>query len=536
MSVRQHLLATLAACFAITLAATLALHLGQRREIRGLTQNLALERSEQLAYVANEFSANLALFVTDYSGWDEMVTFAKDRDPEWARLNLVEVMPRFHASAIWVVATDGSVLYQSIADSAPPGLAPPPLSAVVSTFPWSRDAGGFYRSGEHLVDLRARAIQPTYDTRRVTRPSAWLLAARVLDADTAAELGRKLQARVALRLPGSAPSKPTAGGLTVTRALPPIIGDVPVGEWSATFQIAALELGENYNRDEMLVLVCSGLLLFSIVAWSINRNVLRPLEHIGESLRSDSPAGLDAISERLPEFARIAELVRQSFWQREALRREIEERVRLGRDLHDGVIQNLYATGMGLAHSQRLVHTAPDNAATRLEEARRTLNLTMDTLRGYITRAEPEASGNVELADACITLFQTLRADRACELDLDIATGIDARIPDTQKANLLFIIREAVSNSLRHSGAGRIGITLQVAGQSGRLRILDDGCGCDFATVPATGCGLKNIRARSRNLGGEPIFSSPSKGGVEITLEWPLSRRTDAPTQSPKPI
>lgn len=536
MSVRQHLLATLAACFAITLAATLALHLGQRRETRALAQNLAQERTEQLAYVANEFSANLALFVTDYSGWDEMVTFAKNRDPEWARLNLVEVMPRFHASALWVVATDGSVLYESISDSAPPGLAPPPLSAVVSTLPWSRDVGGFYRSGDHVIDLRARAIQPTADTQRVSQPSAWLLAARVLDTDTSAELGRKLQAQVALRLPGSAKSTPPPPGLRVSYALPPLIDRDPVGEWSATFQIAALELGENYNRDEMLVLVCSGLLLFCIVAWSINRNVLRPLEHIGESLRSDSPASLDAISERLPEFARIADLVRQSFWQREALRREIEERVRLGRDLHDGVIQNLYATGMGLAHGQRLVHTAPDQAAARLEETRRTLNLTMDTLRGYITRAEPESSGNVELADACITLFQTLRADRPCELDLDIATGVDARIPKPQKANLLFIIREAVSNSLRHSGARRIAVSLHISGQSGRLRIQDDGRGCDFSAIPADGCGLKNIRARARDLGGEPRFSSPSGRGVEITLDWPLAANPQTSVHSPEPI
>lgn len=531
MSVRQHLLATLAACFAITLAATLALHLGQRRETRGLAENLARERTEQLDYVIGELSASLALFVTDYSGWDDMVSFAQSRDPEWARLNLVEVMPRYRISAIWVVGHDGSVRYQAVANNAPPDLVPPDLGPIIGTVPWSSEVGGFYRCGEQIVDLRARAIQPTADTRRLTEPSAWLLAARVLDTDTSDELGRKLQAQVVLRLPDSAPPTPPAQGVVVRHSLQPISGNTPVGDWFASFHVASLELGETYNRDEMLVLAGSGLLLFCIFAWSINRNVLRPLEHISESLRADSPAPLEAISGRLPEFARIADLMRQSYRQREDLRREIEERVRLGRDLHDGVIQNLYATGMGLAHGQRLVHTSPHQAVTRLEETRRTLNLTMETLRSYIARAESESAVGVELADACISLFQTLRADRACELDLDVAPDVDSGVPDAQKAGLLFIIREAVSNSLRHSGASRIGVALSIVGGQGRLRIRDNGRGHDFSKLSSGGYGLKNIRARARELGGEVIFASPSGGGVELALEWPL-----APASAPIPL
>ncbi len=535
MSVRQHLLATLAACLAVTLLATLALHFGQRRETQGLAENMTRERSDQLAYFANELSAGLALFVTDYSGWDEMVNFSQTRDPEWARLNLVEVMPRFRVSALWIVGSDGTILYQIISDSAPPNLAPPPLQPIIQTLPWSREVGGFYRSGDHIIDLRARAIQPTADTDRISQPGAWMLAARILDSDTTAELGRKLQAEVSLIPPDATKPSAPERGVTVRQALQPLEGTAAAGEWNATFHIAALELGEDYNRDEMLVLLCSGLLLFCIVAWSLNRNVLRPLEHIGESLRSSTPTALDHISKRLPEFARIADLVRESFWQREALRREIEDRVRLGRDLHDGVIQNLYATGMGLAHIQRLIHSSPDQAFARLEETRRTLNLTMDTLRGYITRSESEASADVELADACITLFQTLRADRSCELDLDISAECDAVVPGPQKANLLLIIREAVSNSLRHGQAGRIGISLRVEGRFGRLRVYDDGQGCDFSRIPAGGYGLKNISARARDLGGESRHVNRPGGGVEISVDWPLATPPAAASQ-PTPI
>jgi signal transduction histidine kinase len=306
--------------------------------------------------------------------------------------------------------------------------------------------------------------------------------------------------------------------VVVRHPLRGLAGSAHVAEWRATFGAESLELGEHYNDREMLVWLCAVVLVLGLVGWSVTRNVLRPLSHIGASLESDSP--LAGVSKSLPEFARIAGLIRDSFRQREALRREIDERARLGRDLHDGVIQNLYATGMGIAHGMRLVSGDPEKARARLEETLRTLNETMESLRGFIARAEPETAGEVGFADSCVTLFQTLRAHRECQLDLDVAPEADAAIPAGQKANVLFIVREAISNALRHGEARHISVCLRPAGDVWALRVRDDGRGHDFAASDKGGRGLENVRARARDLGGVPCFASAPGGGVEVVVEW----------------
>lgn len=520
MSVRQHLLATLVLCLAITLGMTFALHLQQRQEAETLTANFARERQEQLSDTVNEQSEALGVFVQDYSGWDDMVSFAASLDPEWARLNIVEVMERYRLSAVWLVSMDGRVLYSHFIGAG--GAFPPPasLAEIVSSKNWAEGVGGFYRAGETIVDLRARPVQPTADTKRETEPVAWLLAARALDAEVVERFERKLQAKIVLHPADEEEQAPPAHSVAVHHPLPGLFNGGPVAEWHAIFHTESLELGEHYNNREMWVWILAVVLLLGVVGWSITRNVLRPLAHIGASLETDSPQPLEGVSRKLPEFARIADLVRDSFHQREALRREIEERVRLGRDLHDGVIQNLYATGMGIAHGVRMVSDDPEKAKARLEETLRTLNETMEVLRGFIVRAEPESSAEVDFADACVTLFQTLRVHRECELDLGVAAEADAAIPADQKANLLFIVREAISNALRHGEAKHITVTLRRAGERWCLTVRDDGRGCDFAATLGAGRGLANIRARAENLGGVPRFASPADGGVEVVVEW----------------
>jgi signal transduction histidine kinase len=380
------------------------------------------------------------------------------------------------------------------------------------------------------MELCVRSVHPTADTERVSPPRAWLAAARQVDESVIAQFSRQLKADVSLHTTsaGDVQSGEIPEGVIVARhPLPALDGTAPVAELRAAFRIEALTLGEHYNRREMLVLIAAGMLMLGVGSWSINLHVLRPLRHIGESLAGDSPRPLARVSPDLQEFTRIADLIRQSFRQREALSHEIAERVRMGRDLHDGVIQNLYATGMGLAQAKRLVATNPEQACAVLEETRLTLNLTMETLRRFIARAEPEAAGAINFADACVELFQTLRARRNCELDLDIDAQLAARVPADRLADLLFIVRESVSNALRHGDARQIKITLLSDEKRSRahLRIRDNGKGCDFEALPAAnekgGRGLSNIRNRARALGGEARFENHQDGGVIVAVDWP---------------
>lgn len=526
MTLRRQLLATLLVCLVIILAMISALHLGQNHEIEDLRGNFAGERQEQLADAVREESETLGLFVQDYSGWDDMVNFVAAPNPEWARLNIEQVMERFRLSSVWLAAPDGRVL-QALHAPGSESLAPPPIiPAIVASRDWQNEIGGFYRDGDTLLNLRARPVQPTADTERKTVPVAWLIAVRRLDEDVLGRLARRLRAEVSFQAPDVGPHRDRIDEIAVSAALNAPLSETLVAELHAVFRIEALEVGEHYNRREMGLSIFAAVLLMGVVGWSIHINVVRPLACIGESLETGEPARLAGVSPRLPEFARIAELIRESFRQREALRHEIDERVRLGRDLHDGVIQNLYATGMGIAHGVRLVAQDPGRAVARLEETLRSLNETMGVLRGYIARAEPEAAPEVDIADACVALFQTLRAHRDCELDLQVASEADALIPAGQKATLLFIIREAVSNALRHGEARHIGVVLSRCERGWRLVVDNDGEAHDFSRPAGKGRGLDNIRARGRELGGEPAFANKPEGGVRVTVEWPASPRS----------
>lgn len=524
MSVRQQLLATMILCLAITLGMIFALHVQQRHETKTLTESFTRERTEQLADAMNEQSEALGIFVQDYSGWDDMVSFVSSLNPEWARLNIEEVMERYRLSAVWLVSSEGKVLYSHFQGVARPE-PPDSLSAVVTARNWADEIGGFYRSGDAVVELRARPVQPTADTRRESRPVAWLLAARVLDGQFIERMERKLQARVVLHPPFDQKEEPqVAHAIVVHHALDGLFGARPVAEVDAVFPKEMLELGEYYNSREMLVWGVATALLLGVVGWSISRNVLRPLGCIASSLEDASAGPLAGVSRGLPEFARISDLIRESFQQREALRREIEERARLGRDLHDGVIQNLYATGMGIAHGMRMMESEPEKARARLEETLRSLNETMEALRGFIARAEPESAAEVDFADGCVTLFQTLRVHRECQLDLDVEPDAERAIPAAQKANLLFIVREAISNALRHGEARNIAVSLRRSTGRWELRVRDDGRGSDFAASKRGGRGLENIRARAESLGGAPRFAAAPGGGVEVLVEWPAAR------------
>ena len=222
----------------------------------------------------------------------------------------------------------------------------------------------------------------------------------------------------------------------------------------------------------------------------------------------------------LASLLRIASLIRNAFRQQEALHNEILERSRLGRDLHDGVIQNLYATGLGIAQGRRLIAQDPAAAAERLEETRRTLNETMEHLRRFIERVEPEDSADVVFPDACVALFQTLRVHRDCTLDLQVDERAEARLAPSSKAALLLIVREAVSNALRHGRAKRVGVSLQPEGQGVRLRIDDDGTGYDPARIAAGGRGLGNMRARAADLGASLAVETAPGRGVALTVAW----------------
>jgi signal transduction histidine kinase len=194
----------------------------------------------------------------------------------------------------------------------------------------------------------------------------------------------------------------------------------------------------------------------------------------------------------------------------------IEDRDRIARDLHDTVIQRLFATGMSLQGSANLVRSDPQKAIDRIEGAVDELDLTVKHIRTAIFGLEQQRIASTGLRDHVLSLAQEAAGPLGFEprvlLDGPLDTGLDERIG----AELLGTLREALSNVARHAKATRVDVEVIVEGDV-CLRVIDDGVGPPAADAPR-GNGLRNMATRAELLGGQLELRAGDRSGT--ILEW----------------
>jgi signal transduction histidine kinase len=203
------------------------------------------------------------------------------------------------------------------------------------------------------------------------------------------------------------------------------------------------------------------------------------------------------------------------------LTQSFDDRVRLGRDLHDGIIQSLYAVGLTLESLRTLLKTDPAAAEQRLEETRTALNTTIRDVRAYITGLAPENLRRAGFAQSLETVLADLGASRAVEFDIKVDDEATALLTPDQTLEALQIAREAVSNALRHGGATRITLRLHLGDGEVGLLVQDNGCGFDAAAPHAGGHGLGNMQARAERLGARLRVTSHPRDGTRVVLTLP---------------
>ena len=135
----------------------------------------------------------------------------------------------------------------------------------------------------------------------------------------------------------------------------------------------------------------------------------------------------------------------------------VEERERIGKDLHDGIIQAIYAVGLSLEDVPELVEDEDgrQEAVARVDRAIDALNLVIADIRSYILRLRPAMGGAEDPVEALARLGEELGMHAVIELEVDLegGAGLHARAcRRTGSSDLLFIAREALSNVARHSG------------------------------------------------------------------------------------
>ncbi len=255
---------------------------------------------------------------------------------------------------------------------------------------------------------------------------------------------------------------------------------------------------------------------------------------IGDLYLTDKRAApeFSAADERLVElFARHAGIAIENarLHDRLAAMRVVAERERIGRDLHDGVIQGLYAVSLSLEDIEQLVAEHPDEAVARVDRAIDSIHRSIGEIREFILGLRPGLEGR-DLANGIAALADGLRLTTT----IDVETRFDAALLDDDRGpaadgELLQLVREALSNIARHSRASRARIELRSEPDAVVLEISDNGSGFDpTAVAPGQHHGLGNLRDRAAAAGGWLEIVSQPGAGTRIVVRIPVPSEVDA--------
>jgi two-component system sensor histidine kinase DevS len=197
----------------------------------------------------------------------------------------------------------------------------------------------------------------------------------------------------------------------------------------------------------------------------------------------------------------------------------LEERERIGMDLHDGIIQSIYAVGLTLEHARLLLKENPEEAKKRINQSVNDLNSAIRDIRAYILDLRPRSLHDEGIMDGIKRLVQEFRTNTLVEVNLQgPASGLE-NLGRNQATALFHICQEALANIGRHAHAKRVDVILWVSNDRLLMEIKDDGRGFDQSRIKMSiGHGLANIQTRAKNAGGDvDIASEPGKGTSVLT-------------------
>ncbi|MFD8468275.1 GAF domain-containing protein [Streptomyces cyaneofuscatus] len=198
----------------------------------------------------------------------------------------------------------------------------------------------------------------------------------------------------------------------------------------------------------------------------------------------------------------------------------LEDRDRIARDLHDLAIQRLFATGMTLQSTARLIeHTgAAERVARAVDDLDETIKIIRSTIFGLRARddgpaASLRARASRTVGDAVTSLGFPPRLSMEGLLDTDVPLDVAEHV--------VAALGELLSNAARHAHASRVEVSLKATADEVRLTVSDNGTGIPEQSRRS---GLDNLAERARQAGGALELSTPDGGGSRLVWRAPLSR------------
>ena len=198
----------------------------------------------------------------------------------------------------------------------------------------------------------------------------------------------------------------------------------------------------------------------------------------------------------------------------------LEERERIGMDLHDGIIQSIYAVGLTLENVRSLLDEDPDQARQRIDQAIKDLNDAIRDIRAYILDLRPRYLGDENLMQGVKRLVHEFRANTLLDVNLQGPEDGVEKLAPAQALALFHICQEALANIAKHARARHVDVVVWTSGDRALLEVKDDGSGFDAEAVKTTiGHGLSNMQTRAHNAGGEIDITTEPGSGTSV-MAW----------------
>jgi signal transduction histidine kinase len=198
----------------------------------------------------------------------------------------------------------------------------------------------------------------------------------------------------------------------------------------------------------------------------------------------------------------------------------LEERHRIGMDLHDGAIQSLYGLALQLELASEQVDSAPEEAKERLGRTVDRLNAAIADLRNYVLGLRPIRGSDRPLSESLPTLASQIATNALLDVNVSVEPTAEAGLDAAGREAVFYVAADALGNVARHARARRVALSLRRDGGAIILEIADDGVGYD-TTTSVGGLGLRNMRERAFNAGARLDVTSAPGAGTRLQMRIP---------------
>lgn len=200
----------------------------------------------------------------------------------------------------------------------------------------------------------------------------------------------------------------------------------------------------------------------------------------------------------------------------------LEDRARISRDLHDSVLQSLYAIGLSLETSHRTDASPQPSGDRPYRHAVDQLNRLIHEVRGLIKGLADGSVQDMNLSEELKQLASSYEQLSPVRITLSLQPSALDILTREEEQEILNIVREALSNCIRHAQAAHAEVAIKTHGNRVRICICDDGKGFIETGGHPKGYGLMNMEARAKKLGGSLLLRSKPGHGTRLTAEFLL--------------